>query len=52
MIIPVRRIFILVHVSPHDVFDPLGDEDEEEEEEEIGGRVADELQEGLSHCLH
>ena len=44
-------IFMLVDISPHDVLDPLWDEDEEEEEEEVGGGVADELQEGLSHRL-
>ena len=37
--------------SPHDVLDPLRDEDEEEEEEEVGGGVADELQERLPHHL-
>ena len=44
-------LFMFVFPSPHDVLNPLRDEDEEEEEEEVGGGVADELQERLPHRL-
>ena len=40
-----------IFIIPHDVLDPLRDEDQEEEEEEVGGRVADELQERFPHRL-
>ena len=36
---------------PNDILNPLWDKDEKEEEEEVGGRVADELQEGFPHHL-
>ena len=36
---------------PNDILNPLRDENEKEEEEEVGGRVADELQERLPHYL-
>ena len=47
----LTNISMIITQIPDNVFNPLRDEDEEEEEEEVGGRVADELQEGLSHCL-
>ena len=46
----VRKV-VGIFIIPHDVLDPLRDEDQEEEEEEVGGRVADELQEWFPHRL-
>ena len=45
------KILVGIFIIPHDVLDPLRDEDQEEEEEEVGGRVADELQERFPHRL-
>ena len=42
---------IIKILIPNDILNPLWDEDEKEEEEEVGGRVADELQEGFPHHL-
>ena len=40
-----------INLIPNDILNPLWDEDEKEKEEEVGGRVADELQERLPHHL-
>ena len=42
---------IIKILIPNDILNPLWDEDEKEEEEEVGGRVADELNEGFPHPL-
>ena len=44
----INIIIMIIIIIPDDVFNALRCEDEQEEEEEVGGRVADELQEWLS----